>query len=193
MTLGKSAVDFARICVDAEVRGRMADIPDPALSSEMRGVFVTLNKYPSGDLRGCIGFPYPIMPLTDAIRGSAESACHDPRFPDLGEDELDLITVEVTLLSVPEELMFDDPRDLPGMIVIGRDGLIMECMGHRGLLLPQVPVEWGWDATEYLRYLSMKAGLPSDAWMHPDTRIWAFEGEVFSEDSPRGNVSERKI
>ena len=55
--MGKSAVDFARICVDAEVRGRMADIPDPALSSEMRGVFVTLNKYPSGDLRGCVGFP----------------------------------------------------------------------------------------------------------------------------------------
>lgn len=192
-SIGESAVAYARRCVEAEVRGTKADIPDFPGFSENRGVFVTLNRYPSGDLRGCIGYPYPVMSLGDAIRGSAGSACHDPRFPDLREDELDSVTVEVTMLSVPRELVFDDPDDIPGMVVIGRDGLMIECMGHRGLLLPQVPVEWGWDAVAFLKHLSMKAGLPSDAWRHPGTRIWSFGGEVFSEESPGGCVSKREI
>ena len=107
--------------------------------------------------------------------------------------ELDGVVVEVTVLTVPREIGYDDPRSLPGMVHIGEDGLIIECMGRRGLLLPQVPVEWGWDAETFLRHLSMKAGLLPDAWTWDGARIWSFGGEVFSETSPRGDIVRRDI
>ena len=74
--------------------------------------------------------------------------------------------------------------------MVGRDGLIIDCRGRRGLLLPQVPVEWGWGVEEYLAHLSMKAGLPPDAWTRPDAEISAFRGEIYKETSPRGDVVE---
>ena len=86
--------------------------------------------------------------------------------------------------------MFDDPAELPGLIEVGRDGLIIELFGRSGLLLPQVPVEWGWDETEYLDHLCMKAGLPSGAWMSPSVRMSSFEGEIWREESPRGRILE---
>lgn len=193
MGVGESAVAFARLCIESEVRGTAApEIPKDGFD-DPRGVFVTVNTFPSGDLRGCIGYPYPVMPLGEAIDSSARSACHDPRFPDLSERELDGVVVEVTILTVPREIGYDDPRSLPGMVHIGEDGLIIECMGRRGLLLPQVPVEWGWDAETFLRHLSMKAGLPPDAWTWDGARIWSFGGEVFSETSPRGDIVRRDI
>lgn len=190
--LGEAAVRSARSVVENEVAGtpvRMADVPG---FSEDRGVFVTLSRYPSGDLRGCIGYPYPVMPLGEALVGAARSACHDPRFPDLGRSELDGITVEVTLLTPPRDIDFSGPSDLLSKVRVGRDGLIIECRGRRGLLLPQVPVEWGWDAEEYLANLSVKAGLPPSAWTWDGARIQSFEGEVFSELSPGGEVVRRE-
>ena len=193
MGAGESAVAFARLCIESEVRGTAApEIPKDGFD-DPRGVCVTVNTFPSGDLRGCIGYPYPVMPLGEAIDSSARSACHDPRFPDLSERELDGVVVEVTVLTVPREIGYDDPRSLPGMVHIGEDGLIIECMGRRGLLLPQVPVEWGWDAETFLRHLSMKAGLLPDAWTWDGARIWSFGGEVFSETSPRGDIVRRDI
>lgn len=192
MGIGESAVAFVRLCIGSEVRGTPAPGTPPELS-EPRGVFVTVNQFPSGGLRGCIGYPYPVMPLGEAVDSSARSACHDPRFPDLSPSELDGVTVEVTILSVPEELVFRDPRSLLDMVHIGEDGLIIEYHGRRGLLLPQVPVEQGWDVETFLCYLSMKAGLPPDAWEREGARIWSFGGEVFSETSPCGDIIRRDI
>lgn len=192
MGIGESAVAFARLCIGSEVRGTPVPGTPPELS-EPRGVFVTVNQFPSGGLRGCIGYPYPVMPLGEAVDSSARSACHDPRFPDLSPSELDGVTVEVTILSVPEELVIRGPRSLLDMVHIGEDGLIIEYHGRRGLLLPQVPVEQGWDVETFLCHLSMKAGLPPDAWEREGARIWSFGGEVFSETSPCGDIIRRDI
>ena len=100
------------------------------------------------------------------------------------------MTVEVTVLTVPERIRAGSPAELLSEVVVGRDGLIIEYRGNRGLLLPQVPVEWGWDAEEYLAHLSMKAGLPPDAWTYPGVTISSFRGEIYKETSPRGDVVE---
>lgn len=184
---GSEAVRFARSVVMAEARSEA--IPGPLTQGEFwedRGAFVTLTSHPSGHLRGCIGYPYPVMPLGRVLVEAARSACHDPRFPDLGIDEADNVTVEVTVLSLPVDM--GSGPSLLKEVVIGRDGLMIECMGRRGLLLPQVPVEWGWDVEEFLEALCNKAGLPGDAWLRPDCRVYSFTGEVFSEASPFGDV-----
>lgn len=188
---GEAAVALARSAVRSEVYGSetMRIPPDPRFV-EPSGAFVTLNTHPSGDLRGCIGYPMPSMPLGEAIVGSARAACHDPRFPPLSGSEVDGVTVEVTVLTVPAEIEFSDPSELPEKVVVGRDGLIIEYGGRRGLLLPQVPVEYGWDAGTYLEHLSMKAGMPPDAWMLPGVRLWVFGGEVWTERYPGGPAEE---
>lgn len=191
MSFGTDAVRLARAAVESEVSGSPVGFrPSGDRFMDPSGAFVTLSNYPSHDLRGCIGFPMPVFQLERAIEEAARAACHDPRFPDLEEWELDQITVEVTVLTVPEPLEAPTPEALVDRIVIGRDGLIIDCHGRRGLLLPQVPVEWGWDARQFLAQLSMKAGLPPDAWMRPDARISAFRGEIFSEKTPYGEIRE---
>lgn len=191
MTFGTDAVRLARASVVSEVRGGpVGFLPEGDRFGEPSGAFVTLNTYPDHELRGCIGFPMPVYPLAKALEEAARAACHDPRFPDLGVGELDGITVEVTVLTVPEPLKATDPEGIVDEVVIGRDGLIIDYRGRRGLLLPQVPVEWGWDARRFLAHLSMKAGLPPDAWMSPGARISSFRGEIFSETSPNGDVRE---
>ncbi len=190
MGFGGDAVALARASVEAEVLGRGApETPSEGRFSEPSGAFVTLSTYPRGELRGCIGYPMPAFPLGEAIVLSAESACHDPRFPDLSAGELDSITVEVTVLTVPKEIIFNSPQELLDSIEIGRDGLIAESRGRRGLLLPQVPVEWGWDKAEYLDHLCVKAGLPHDSWRRPGIRVQSFTGEIRHEESPRGPVT----
>lgn len=183
---GTLAVNIARAAAKAETQSQWYD-PDINTFDEMSGVFVTFRKFPSGDLRGCIGYPEPHLPLIDALLRSAVSACHDPRFPALRRSELNEITVEVTILSVPEK-MSGSKDNIRDSIVIGRDGLIIEKRGRRGLLLPQVPEEWGWNSQEFLENLSMKAGLPKNAWMDEDSEIWRFSGEIFHETEPNGEI-----
>lgn len=186
---GISAVRFARSIVRSET-GSPADRPPlPGSFSEPAGVFVTLRTHPDGDLRGCIGIPYPVMPLRDALEEAARSACHDPRFPDLSPEEVGSVTVEVTVLDVPKVIECDG-RDLPSRIVIGRDGLMISFRGRRGLLLPQVPVEQGWNQIEYLEALCMKAGLPAGTWRSEGVTVSSFGGRVFHETSPSGTVEE---
>lgn len=185
---GEEAVRLARSAVESEtVGGCISQVTDPRFR-EPSGAFVTLSTYPDHDLRGCIGFPMPVIPLGRAIEEAARSACHDPRFPDLRPDELGRITVEVTVLTVPQEIRAGSPEELADSVVIGRDGLIIDMAGRRGLLLPPVPVEWGWGPEEFLRHLSMKAGLPPDAWTHPSARISVFRGEIYHETSPYGSI-----
>ena len=184
---GILAVKAARSSIEAETVGLSPELELPRSFDRKSGVFVTINTFPDGNLRGCIGYPEPVYPLRDALVFSAQSACHDPRFMPLSEKEAANCTVEVTVLS-PPVLIDCDKKELPKKIVIGRDGLIIQFGRRRGLLLPQVPVEWGWGQEEFLRQLSAKAGLPYDAWTLKDSTIWSFTGEIFHELSPKGEI-----
>ena len=191
---GKLLVGIARRTIETYLReGRKPSAPKVlAKLREPRGVFVTLNK--GGELRGCIGHLLPAMPLIDAVIDSAiSSATRDPRFPPVSLEELPELEVEVSVLSKPELIRVKNPREYPKSIVIGRDGLVVEWSGYAGLLLPQVPVEWGWDAEEYLSHACMKAGLMPDQWLSKGVRISKFSAQVFKEKGPRGEVEEREL
>ena len=143
-------------------------------------MFVTIKK--RGMLRGCIGLPYPIMALRDAIVEAAVSAgLEDPRFPPVREDELSALQLEVTILTMPEPLM-GPPALRAEMVNVGRHGLIVRGWGTSGLLLPQVPVECGWNSEEFLAHTCQKAGLPGDCWKSADAEVFTFEGQIFTED-----------
>lgn len=160
------------------------------------GVFVTLNTVRRGteELRGCIGYPTPELPLVDAtIDAAISSATRDPRFPSVEKDELERIIVEVSVLTPPNLIRVKNPREYPREVEIGRDGLIVEQGWFKGLLLPQVPVEWGWDCEEFLGQCCMKAGLPPEAWVLPETKIYKFQALIFKEKTPKGEVEEVKL
>lgn len=131
--------------------------------------FVTIREH--GILRGCIGNIMPDIPLYDSvIRNAVNAAARDPRFPPLSEQELDKIEVEVTILS-PLELVKDT-----NAIEVGRHGLYIKKDGRSGILLPQVPLEFGWDRETFLQQVSKKAGLPPDAWK--DAELYWFTAEI---------------
>ncbi len=138
------------------------------------GAFVTLHLH--GHLRGCIGYIESPDPLADVVRKAAgKAAFHDPRFPPLTTREFHSVAIEISVLTSPEQI-----SDV-SMIEIGRDGLIVELGFARGLLLPQVAIEQGWDRVEFVENTCGKAGLPGDAWMDPAARLFRFRAEVFSE------------
>ena len=191
---GTQAVRLARASVTgrlgaARPAGPRAVEPLPPVFQESRGAFVTLRRYPNGELRGCIGFPLPILPLERAVAEAAVSAAtDDPRFPPVRAGELDALTVEVSVLTVPQPLAAARPEDRVREVRVGRDGLIVDGFGTSGLLLPQVAPEQGWDAEELLDGTCEKAGLPPRAWRDARVRVRRFEAEVFSEQSPGGTV-----
>ena len=155
------------------------------------GIFVTLSI--SSDLRGCIGFPMPRKLSNALIEASIAAATEDPRFSPVAKDELDKITFEVTVLTPPTEIKVDDPSKLISQIKIGRDGLIVRQGFYSGLLLPQVPVEYGWTEQEFLSHTCQKAGLPNDCWKDKKTTIFAFEGIIFKEETPNGKVIRERL
>ena len=156
------------------------------------GVFVTLNSHVG--LRGCIGYPLPNEKLCNALADAAiAAATQDPRFPSVTATELDKITFEVTILTPPIDIEVENPLDYPSKIKIGRDGLIVKAGFNSGLLLPQVPQEYGWNEEEFLNHTCEKAGLPKDYWKNKETKIQKFEGVVFKEQSPNGKVVEVKL
>lgn len=190
---GKKAVKYARNVVENKVKKNKTPDFKGDIFDEKQGAFVTLHTYPNHDLRGCIGIPTPVMKLKDAISEGASSATNDPRFPPLELDELDKIIIEVTILTPPEPIQVGKPQEYLDKIKIGRDGLIIEKGMFKGLLLPQVPVEQGWDKETFLSHTCMKAGLMPDAWFEPDTKIFKFSGQIFSETKPYGEIVEKKI
>ena len=147
---------------------------DPVLN-EKRGVFVTLKK--RGNLRGCIGYIYPVVPLIEGVRKMAiESATGDPRFSPVTYEELKDIEIEISVLTVPKRVKSSDE------IVLGRDGVIVKRGFNQGVFLPQVADETGWSKEEFLSQLCwQKAGIPPDAWKDPETELYTFQAEVFSE------------
>lgn len=192
---GELAVRIARNAVESHVRrARPKEFTVPPIFKQKSGVFVTLSTYPADKLRGCIGYPEPIMPLIDALRDAAISAASkDPRFPPVREGELDKISVEVSLLTPPTEIKVRKPLEYKDHVKIGADGLIIQRGFSRGLLLPQVPVEWKWDVEEFLSQCCLKAGLMPDAWLQQGTKIFKFQAEVFSEAEPNGEVRRRSL
>jgi len=155
------------------------------------GVFVTLNN-PDG-LRGCIGFPMPEKKLSHAIvEGAIAAATEDPRFPSVKTNELNDIVFEVTVLTSPVVVDVSDPMEYLKKIKVGRDGLIIRHSFSSGLLLPQVPVEYGWDVEEFLQHTCEKAGLTRDTWKNESVKIEKFEGIIFKEETPNGAIVREK-
>lgn len=152
--------------------------PLPAAAEELpgaSGVFVTIKR--RGELRGCLGTLQMRGSLADEVaRCARDSATEDPRFPAVERGELREASLEISVLGPLEEI---DPSE-DGAVVVGRHGLVAEQGFRRGLLLPQVAVEWGWTPEQFLRQTCHKAGLPLDAWQH-GARIYRFEAEVFGE------------
>jgi uncharacterized protein (TIGR00296 family) len=191
---GKFLVNLARQTVTEYLQNRRISLVPEGVSSklmELCGVFVTLNRIHKGAkmLRGCIGLPYPTTPLVHAVIDAAVSAAtQDPRFPPVALEELDHIVFEVSVLTPPERVKAEKPTDYPSKIEVGRDGLIIENSYHKGLLLPQVPVELDWNEEEFLCQASMKAGLPPDSWLLKNTKIYSFSCVITHEISPKGEV-----
>ena len=155
------------------------------------GVFVTLNT--SDGLRGCIGFPMPDKKLSHGIIDAAISAAtEDPRFPSVKTNELNDIVFEVTVLTPPIEIDVSDPMEYLKKIKVGRDGLIIRHSFSSGLLLPQVPIEYGWNTEEFLQHTCEKAGLARDAWKNESVKIEKFEGIIFKEETPNGVIVREK-
>ncbi|MFQ5839041.1 MAG: TIGR00296 family protein [Thermoplasmata archaeon] len=191
---GEAAVRLARWSIEAHLRGEEDPKPSiPDSFSEKRGAFVTLNTYPERKLRGCIGYAEPVLTLQEAVVKAATSACHDPRLPPLQVEELDRVVVEVSLLTAPQLIEVSRPLEYTKAIVVGRDGLIIRYGGLSGLLLPQVAVEWKWDAQEFLSQACIKAGLLPDAWFEPGVEVYGFRAEVFSEVEPRGSIARKRL
>ncbi len=156
------------------------------------GVFVTLNN--NLGLRGCIGYPLPDKSLFNALEDAAISAAtEDPRFPPVKYEELDSITFEVTVLTPPQKIVTSNSDEYLSQIKVGRDGLIVKYGFYSGLLLPQVPIEYGWNEEEFLEHTCEKAGLPKNYWKNSETEIQKFEGIVFKEEKPNGPVIKERL
>lgn len=194
---GTYLVKLARRTIEASFARKKVDTSDaPPKTREVCGVFVTLNTLVGGErqLRGCIGYPYPIKPLVEAVTDVAEAAAfEDPRFPQLKKDELDKIVVEVSVLTPPELVKADKPEGYPMCIRVGEHGLIVKRGGRSGLLLPQVATEWEWDSEEFLSQCCVKAGLPPDSWLLPGTEVCSFAAIIFSERTPGGEVEREEV
>ncbi|AAR39286.1 NEQ441 [Nanoarchaeum equitans Kin4-M] len=175
---------IARKIVEYALEGKDYEIPDEIKEklNYKAGAFTTI-KTLDNQLRGCMGIPYPIYPLWQSLKYSAlMAAFEDPRFPPLQKEELDNVKFEVTVLTPPRKLIVNNPLEYLEKIKIGKHGIIIKRGPYSGLLLPQVPIEEGWDAKEFLSYGCLKAGLPMDCWLDPKTEVYVFEGQIFEED-----------
>ncbi len=190
---GKILVNIARIAIETWLKDHKRIKPPNKIKTKLQskmGVFTTL-KYWGKDksLRGCIGLPYPIKPLVEAvIESSIDAATSDPRFPPITLEELESIVIEISILTPPKEIKVNLPLDFPNHIQIGIDGLIVEKDRFKGLLLPQVAIEWDMNPEEFLSNCCMKAGLPPDAWLSTDIKINKFQAIIFAEEKPKANI-----
>jgi uncharacterized protein (TIGR00296 family) len=191
---GKFLIHLARNAVKTHLEtGKTVKAPEktPKKLFERCGVFVTINSLKNGDkkLRGCIGYPYPTSPLVEAVIDSAiNAATQDPRFYPLSLSELGKVVFEVSVLTPPEAVEVANPKDYLATIKVGEDGLIVEKGAYKGLLLPQVPVEWEWCEEEFLCQCCVKAGLPPDSWLTKGAKIYKFQAIIFEEETPQGEV-----
>ena len=167
---------LAHDSIQIALEGRDQDFdltpPSPHLA-EPRGAFTTLHL--QGKLRGCIGYILPVESLYRTVADTARAAAfEDPRFEPVTLAEAPELKVEISVLSPPQPIRPDE-------IAVGRHGLIVSQGSRRGLLLPQVPMEWEWDRETFLCQTCLKAGLPPDAWQH-GAQLQGFTAEVFGEE-----------
>ncbi len=159
-----------------------------------RGVFVTLYSHTAGpgratrpdgkELRGCIGYIWPIKPLAQAVADNVIGACaRDPRFPPVSEEELSRIQIDINVLSPLQRV--SSYRNID----VGRHGVVMYKSGHQAVFLPSVATEFGWSLEEMLSQLSIKAGCGHDGWRH-GARFDVFESESFAESLPKDNQTD---
>lgn len=169
-------LSLARETLQAHLGGKPVPSADPPSGplTEPRGAFVTLTR--SGELRGCIGHVVGVAPLWCSVRENAlNAALRDPRFPPVEASELPSLDIEISALTPLREV------ETPDEVVVGRHGVMIENGPFRGLLLPQVATEYGWDRDTFLDHTCRKAGLQTGCWRRPETRIHVFSAEVFSE------------
>lgn len=196
---GEYLVKLARRAAETYVtKKQIIKVPTdvPAKLKEQCGVFVTISTVQAKrhELRGCIGLPYPTTMLAKAVIESAiSSAAQDPRFPPMRSEELDHIVFEVSVLTPPEPVKVEKPQDYCNKVKVGRDGLIVERTYCKGLLLPQVPVELGWDEETFLCECCVKAGLQPDSWLLDGTKVYRFQAIIFEETTPKGKITRKEI
>lgn len=165
---------LAHRSIDTALRGEEEmDITAPSSHlAEPRGAFTTLHLH--GKLRGCIGYLSPLRSLFQTVAETARAAAFDdPRFPPVTPEEAKELKIEISVLSPLHPIRPED-------VVVGKHGLVVTMAHHRGLLLPQVPVEWAWNRETFLAQTCLKAGLPSLSWQH-GAQLQAFTAEVFGE------------
>ncbi len=167
---------LAHDAIEAALQGREVELGSPSERLlEKRGAFTSLHLH--GKLRGCVGYVFAVRPLVRTVAETAVAAAfNDTRFLPVTEEEARELDVEISVLSPLQPIAPED-------VEVGRHGLVITLGARRGLLLPQVPVEYGWDRETFLAETCHKAGLPPDAWQHGAT-VEAFTAEVFSE-TPR--------
>ncbi len=167
-------LQLARDSIQTALDDRQLDLtpPNPHLA-QPRGAFTTLHL--EGKLRGCIGYVFPTDSLYKTVADTARAAAfEDPRFEPVTLIEVPHLTVEISVLSRLQPIRSDE-------VLVGKHGLVVTKGNHRGLLLPQVAPEWGWDRETFLAQTCLKAGLPADAWQH-GAQLQAFTAEVFGEE-----------
>jgi AmmeMemoRadiSam system protein A len=168
-------LDLARRTIEfyLERRESLEEKSDDPLLMEKRGAFVTLKV--DNELRGCIGYPLPHKSLIETVIDCAiAAATQDFRFPSIKQEELSRLNIEISVLTLPRKV-----KDV-SEIQVGKHGIILSKGPHKGLLLPQVPLEWDWDLETYLNHGCLKAGLPEDEWKKGAT-IEIFSAQVFSD------------
>ena len=199
---GRTLIKFARDNIEFFLQNsKRIAIPDDLKNKfkDNYGAFVTLNVYnvKGNPLRGCIGYIEPNFPLYDVVhKVSVSSAIEDSRFPRVTLEEMDNIVIEISILTPPKLIEVSDPNEYLEKIVIGQDGLIAEKGMRRGLLLPQVPVDYdrNWDVETFLQHTCSKAWLSPDAWRDiKSTKIYSFQAILFEEEFPRGNVVRKQL
>jgi AmmeMemoRadiSam system protein A len=174
---------IARETLESFLRGSDVDyvVTDPELEKP-GAAFVTLTH--EGILRGCVGYSDPLFPLHQTVSRCVRSAAtEDFRFPPVGLHELPNLRISISVLSALQRL------EKPESILIGRHGVQVVGAGRRGLLLPQVATEQGWDPETFLDGVCRKAGLPRGAWRGGEVEVFAFEAELFWEEEPTSGAT----
>jgi AmmeMemoRadiSam system protein A len=171
----RTLLRVARESIAAHLGGRRSVLPAATGAlGEKRGAFVTLRRK-GGELRGCVGFMRSDDPLLDTVaRMAVAAAVEDGRFEPVAAAELGDLAVEISALGPLEPIRPED-------VEVGRHGLLVSFESRRGVLLPQVPVEHGWDRETFLAHTCGKAGLPEDTWKKPGVELLAFTADVFGE------------
>ncbi len=173
----RALLRIARGAIEAHLAGEPFELPKPcgALAA-CRGAFVTLRRREDHDLRGCVGLMRSARSLLETVAQMAVAAAsEDGRFDPVAPSELSELTIEISALGPTHPIRPED-------VEVGRHGLLISCRGRRGVLLPQVPVEQGWDRETFLAHTCLKAGLPHDIWRRPEAEILGFRATVFGEE-----------